>query len=120
VTYIDPRVDPATRTAKARVEVPNRTGGLRLGMYVNVTFESGAGERRTMIPRSAVQFVGDRTVVYVPVEDNEGQFAERPVMLGQTIGDRVQVLDGVKPGEPVVSEGSFFLRAEATRARTGG
>jgi len=120
VAYIDPRVDPATRTAKVRVEVPNRTGGLRLGMYVNVIFESGAGERRTMIPRSSVQFVGDRTVVYIPVEDNEGQFAERPVTLGQTIGDRVQVLDGMKPGDPVVSEGSFFLRAEATRARSGG
>jgi RND family efflux transporter MFP subunit len=120
VAYIDPRVDPATRTAKVRVEAPNRAGGLRLGMYVNLAFESGGGERRVMIPRSAVQSVGERTVVYVPVEENEGQFVERSVTLGPAIGDRVQVMDGLRPGEPVVAEGSFFLRAEATRARSGG
>ena len=120
VAYIDPRVDPATRTAKVRVEVPNRDGELRLGMYVTLAFESGAGEPRAVIPRSAVQSVGDRAVVYVPVEDSQGQFVERPVKLGPGVGDLVQVLDGVKPGERVVTDGSFFLRAEATRARSGG
>ncbi len=120
VAYIDPRVDPATRTAKVRVEVPNRNGELLLGMYVTLAFESGAGEPRTVIPRSAVQSVGDRAVVYVPVENGEGQFVERSVKLGPVIGDLVQVLDGVKPGEQVVTDGSFFLRAEAARARSGG
>jgi len=120
VAYIDPRVDPATRTAKVRVEVPNQNGELRLGMYVTLAFESGAGEPRTVIPRRAVQSVGDRAVVYVPVEDSEGQFVERSVKLGPVIGDLVQVLDGVKPGERIVTDGSFFLRAEATRARSGG
>jgi RND family efflux transporter MFP subunit len=120
VTYIDPRVDPSTRTAKVRVEVANPAMTLRLGMYVTVGFQSPDGAPRPVIPRSAVQSVGERAVVYVPVEDSDGVFVERPVTLGPAMGDRVQVLEGLEPGEQVVTEGSFFLRAEATRSRSGG
>jgi RND family efflux transporter MFP subunit len=117
VAYVDPRVDPATRTAKVRVEVPNPGGTLRLGMFVQMTFQGGAGERRALVPRSAVQSIGNRTVVYVPT-DEEGHFLEKVVTLGSPAGDAVQVLDGVKPGDRVVTEGSFFLRAEAARVRS--
>src|SRR5262249_47722223 len=116
VTYIDPRVDAVTRMAKARVEVPNPRSDLRLGMDVSVSFQSAAGERRTLVPKAAVQMLGERAVVYVPVPDGEGRFTERSVRLGSTSGDLVQVLDGVKPGERVVTEGSFLLRAEAARS----
>ena len=58
--------------------------------------------------------------MYVPVDGEEGKFSERPVKLGPPAGDIVQVLEGLKPGEKVVTEGSFFLRAEATRMRSGG
>jgi RND family efflux transporter MFP subunit len=120
VSYIDPQVEQATRTAKLRVEVPNPRGFLRLGMYVTVSLERHLPQPRPVIPRSAVQSVGDKTVVYVPVEDSEGQFIERPVKLGPADGERVQVMEGIEPGEQVVTSGSFFLRAEATRARSGG
>jgi RND family efflux transporter MFP subunit len=120
VAYIDPRVDPATRTAKVRVEVPNPSADLRLGMYVTLTFRTSSGERRLLVPRAAVQSIGDRSVVYVAVDEGEGRFVERPVRLGQATGDSVQVLEGVKPGEKVVAGGSFFLRAEAARTRSGG
>jgi len=119
VTYIDPRLDAATRTAKVRVEVPNRGGHLRLGMYVSVAFQAAWDQRRTLLPKSAVQMLGERAVVYVPVADG-GRFAERVVTLGPAVGDLVEVLDGVKPGERVVIEGSFLLRAEAGRTRSGG
>ncbi len=119
VAYIDPRVDAATRTAKVRVEVPNRTGDLRLGMYVTVSFEEGGNRQRVVIPQQAVQTVGDQSVVYIPSSEGEGQFEERRVKLGATLGDRVEVLEGLKSGEQIVTEGSFFLRAEATRARSG-
>jgi RND family efflux transporter MFP subunit len=120
VTYIDPRVDPATRTAKIRVEVPNREGELRLGMYMNVSFQAGSGRAVTVVPRAAVQSVGERAVVYVPLADGEGRFVERPVKLGQPVGEFIEVIEGLKPGERVVTEGSFFLRAEAARARSSG
>src|SRR6266542_4026586 len=115
VAYIDPRVDPATRTAKVRVEVPNNGGDLRLGMYVTLSFESRAGGHVTLVPRDAVQAVGNRNVVYVLVEGGEGRFAERTVKLGAAHEDSFEVLDGLKPGELVVTAGSFFLRAEAGR-----
>jgi RND family efflux transporter MFP subunit len=120
VAYIDPRVDPATRTAKVRVEVSNKGGGLRLGMYVTLSFEVGSGGHVTLVPRDAVQAVGTRNVVYVLLEGGEGRFAERTVKLGAALGESLEVLDGVKPGELVVTTGSFFLRAEAGRTRSGG
>src|SRR5882724_832809 len=120
VAYIDPRVDAATRTAKVRVEVPNRGGDLRLGMFVTVSFETGAAARIIVVPRAAVQTLGDRAVVYVPAEGEEGKFIERAVKLGAPVGEFVPVLDGLKAGERVVTDGSFFLRAEATRTRSGG
>jgi RND family efflux transporter MFP subunit len=119
VSYIDPRVDPATRTAKVRVEVANADSALRLGMYVTLAFQTAAGERMTLVPREAVQTVGERSVVYVPTPNAEGTFAERAVKLGQPVGDSVQVLDGLKPGDKIVAAGSFFLRAEAARTRSG-
>jgi len=120
VAYIDPRVDPVTRTAKVRVEVPKRNGALRLGMYVTLSFQTASGQRLTLVPRSAVQSIGERTVVYVPAAREEGKFSERPVKLGPAVGDFLQVLEGLKPGDKVVTDGSFFLRAEATRTRAGG
>lgn len=118
VAYIDPRVDPATRTAKVRVEVPNRGGDLRLGMFVQVTFEAPGTGTRVVIPKAAVQTIGQRNVVYVAV-DHE-RFQERTVSLGAAAGDAVEILSGLEPGERLVSEGSFFLRAEAGRARNAG
>jgi RND family efflux transporter MFP subunit len=117
VAYIDPRVEPATRTAKVRVEVPNTRGELRLGMFVIATFATAPAQRVTVVPRVAVQTVGERTVVYVPVEGDAARFVERTVKLGSPVGDTIQVVAGLKPGERVVTEGSFFLRAEAGRSR---
>jgi RND family efflux transporter MFP subunit len=75
--YIDPRVDPGTRTAKVRVEVSNPDGALRLGMFVQVTFEGVGGERRMLVPRSAVQTIGERAVVYVRGDDEGASSSAR-------------------------------------------
>jgi len=56
----------------------------------------------------------------VPASNDEHRFVERTVRLGPAVGDLVEVLEGVKPGERVVTEGSFLLRAEAARTRSGG
>jgi len=118
VAYIDPRVDPATRTAKVRVEVPNPAGTLRLGMFANVSFDAPSREAVPVLPRSAVQSIGERTVVYVASDGDAARFIERTVKLGSVVGESVEVLEGLKPGERVVVEGSFFMRAEAARTRT--
>lgn len=115
VSYIDPRVDPATRTAKLRVEVPNARGDLRLGMYADVAVTGGTGASVPMIPRSAVQNVGDRTVVYLTNAKEPGTFIEREVRLGPASGQQVEVTAGIQPGDLIVTEGSFSVRAERER-----
>ena len=114
-TYIDPRVDPQTRTAKVRVEVPNPEGHLRLGMYVTMTFSTPGGERVVAVPRAAVQTIGRHQVVFVAVPDQEGTFVQRTVKLGPLAGESYTLLQGLEPGAVVVTEGSFFLRAESLR-----
>jgi RND family efflux transporter MFP subunit len=120
VSYIDPRVDPGSRTAKVRVEVPNADGSLRLGMFVEVRFSGQTTGKAVAVPRTAVQSIGERAVVYVVAEGDETRFLERAVKLGPSSGAYIEVLEGVKVGERVVTEGSFFLRAEAARTRSGG
>jgi RND family efflux transporter MFP subunit len=115
VSYIDPQINPETRTAKIRVEVPNPRGDLRLGMYTDVVVSGAPGTSVPILPRSAVQNVGDRTVVYLANPKELGKFTEREVRLGQPSGERVEVLSGVQPGDVVVTEGSFFVRAERER-----
>jgi RND family efflux transporter MFP subunit len=120
VTYIDPRVDPQARTAKVRVEVANPEGRLRLGMYVTLTFRTASGERMVVVPRAAVQTIGGRQVVFVAVPDEEGRFLQRAVELGPLTGEFYAVRQGLQPGEVVVTEGSFFLRAESLRNAPAG
>jgi cobalt-zinc-cadmium efflux system membrane fusion protein len=115
VAYIDPRVDAQARTAKVRVEVPNRDGRLRLGMYVSMVFTTRGKERAIVVPRAAVQALGERMVVYLPVKNEEGKFIQREIRVGQPIGDGYVVLAGLQTGDVVVTEGSFFLRAESLR-----
>jgi RND family efflux transporter MFP subunit len=120
VTYIDPRVDPQTRTAKVRVEVPNAEGRLRLGMYMTLAFTTPGSPRTVVVPRAAVQTIGAQQVVFVLAPDEEGKFLPRPVEVGPLRGDRVTIRSGLQPGEVVVTEGSFFLRAEMLRNAPAG
>lgn len=116
VSYIDPRVDPQTRTAKVRVEVSNSGGRLRLGMYVSMVFASAGGQSQVVVPRAAVQSMGDQSVVFLPVAGEEGKFVRRKIRLGPGSGDSFVVLEGLRAGDTVVTEGSFLLRAEASKS----
>jgi RND family efflux transporter MFP subunit len=114
VTYIDPQVDPNSRTAQARIEVANPHERLRFQMYVDVEFIS-QGSIGTTVPEAAVQSIGDRQFVFLPIKDNEGSFTMRVVRLGPAANGYYAVLEGLKPGDEVVTEGSFILKAEGVR-----
>jgi membrane fusion protein, heavy metal efflux system len=115
VSFIDPQLNAAARTAKIRVEVANPRGDLRLGMYTDVVMESASVSAPIAIPKEAVQSVGDRHVVYLSIANDPGRFIEREVRLGRVLGDKVEVLAGLSSGDAVVAKGSFFIRAEAER-----
>ena len=114
VEYIDPRVDPETRTARVRVAMDNPRGLLRLGMYMDMRFSSGGG-RVPIVPKEAIQTIGTTQVVYVPVEGSEGRFAERTIEIAEELAAGYRVQKGLSPGDRVVTEGSFLLRAESLR-----
>jgi len=115
VSYIDPHVNPQTRTAKVRIEVTNPKQELRLGMFADVSIEAAGAASAALIPRAAVQNVGNRTVVYAADPQQTGRFIERDVRLGDRSANDVFVLSGVQPGESVVADGSFAVRAERDR-----
>ena len=87
-------------------------------MYVEA--EIGESERPALlVPKAAVQVVGNRSVVYVTTENDPGRFVERDVEVEASSADRVAVLSGLEPNERVVTDGVFFVRAEAERLRGG-
>jgi cobalt-zinc-cadmium efflux system membrane fusion protein len=113
VSYIDPTLDPATRTAQARIELANPRQALKIGMFVNVAFAAlGVAESTTpLVPKSAVQNINNQQVVFVETED-ANVFAMRPVKLGPEFNGQYSVLEGLAVGERIVTEGSLLVRAE--------
>lgn len=114
ITYVSPDVRPETRTAQARIEVANPDAKLKFGMFVTATVAAAATTGVT-VPSAAVQTIGADAVVFVPDGALSNAFRERRVKLGPSSGDRVALLEGLAPGAPVVTRGSFELRAEAER-----
>ncbi|HEY5884535.1 MAG TPA: efflux RND transporter periplasmic adaptor subunit [Pyrinomonadaceae bacterium] len=116
VSYVDPTLDPATRTAQARIEVANPGQALKIGMFVNVAFAALGVAESTMpvVPKSAVQNVNNQQVVFVETT-TPNSYAMRPVKLGPEVNGQYPVIEGLTVGERVVTEGSFLLRAEWLR-----
>ena len=83
-------------------------------MYMDVAFMSASGKRLT-VPESAVQAIGEKQYVFLPVSDSEGSFAVRQVRLGPASNGFYPVLEGLKVNDEVVKDGSFILKAEAIR-----
>lgn len=113
VSYVDPKIEPATRTAQVRIELANPGQIFKIGMYVNIAFGALGLAEKTLpiIPRDAVQTIGHQQVVFVASE-KPNEFALRPVRLGPETNSFYPVLDGVNLGDRIVTEGSFMLRAE--------
>jgi len=113
ISYVDPKVDPATRTVQVRIELANPGQMFKIGMYVNVAFATLGASEKTMpiVPKDAVQNIGNQQVVFVASE-KANEFALRAVRLGPESNGFYPVLEGLSAGERVVTEGSFMLRAE--------
>lgn len=115
ITFVDPLLDPQTRVAAARVELSNPSFVLKPGMFVSGVIRSGMeGSDELVVPRSAVMWTGVRSVVYIKVSSGDGvAFEMREVVLGPALGDRYIIKEGLKPGEEVVTNGTFTVDAAA-------
>jgi Cu(I)/Ag(I) efflux system membrane fusion protein len=110
VTFIYPALDPATRTARIRVELPNPKGLLKPMMYAQLEIAAEI-QRALAVPRSAVLESGRRTLVLV--ERGEGRFEPRPVKLGMRGDELIAVLEGLSEHERVVTSANFLIDAES-------
>jgi cobalt-zinc-cadmium efflux system membrane fusion protein len=119
VAWVGREVDAHSRTVPVRIVLPNEGERLRPGMFATAWVETGArGEQVVAVPATALQRMDDRWVVFLP--QGEGRFEVRPVERGRDLGNEVAILSGLKPGERVVDEGAFVLRAEAEKKEGGG
>ncbi len=112
IIYIYPYLDEKTRQVNVRLEFDNPSGILKPGMYASVELRNTLARERILAPRSAIIDTGERSVAFVSL--GEGHFEPRNVLLGvQTDDGKVEVLDGLKVGEMVVTSGQFLLDSEA-------
>ncbi|MFC1628406.1 efflux RND transporter periplasmic adaptor subunit [Gemmatimonadota bacterium] len=117
ISFIEPLVDPRSRTVRVRAELQNRQGQLKPMMFGTATIRIPL-EHILTIPASAIINTGERQVVWEEVEEN--RFSPRHVILGHRIGEWYQVLDGLEAGAEVASSGGFLLDSESQlRAMTG-
>lgn len=110
VAFIDPALDPKTRTAKLRLEFPNPGGLLKPEMFGEVELK-GATHRGLTVPLDAVLDAGTTKVVFVAL--GEGRFEPREVATGQTLGERVEIRSGLSAGEAVVVRANFLVDSES-------
>jgi Cu(I)/Ag(I) efflux system membrane fusion protein len=110
VAFVDPLLDPKTRTAKVHVHFPNRTGELKPEMYGEVVLR-GAEREGLIIPLDAVIHTGTKNVVFIDL--GEGKFQPREVQLGDASGGEVEVAKGLEPGQKVVTRANFLVDSES-------
>jgi membrane fusion protein, heavy metal efflux system len=118
VALIGQSVDPDSRTVAVRIDLSNRDGVLRPGMSATAWLPVGEQGVLLAVPAAAVQRVRDRWCVFIPKDDRT--FEIRPIGRGRDIAGEVEILSGVRAGEPIVVDGAFLLKAEAERAAAEG
>lgn len=118
VSYIQPQVDPATRTVTARIELDNPALALKPDMFVDIELAVAQPARLT-VPAEAVVDSGLAKTVFI--DRGNGMFEPREVATGETVGPRVEILSGLKAGERIVTSGNFLIGSESQlKAAAGG
>jgi cobalt-zinc-cadmium efflux system membrane fusion protein len=109
VSYIGEMLDPATRTTPVRIVTQNPNGLLKKDLFLDIVIHDKTTRDVLVVPTTAVLY-DEQNFPFVYVQAGAGKFAQRLVKLGGQQGDDTQVVDGLKAGEPVVSQGSVFLQ----------
>jgi Cu(I)/Ag(I) efflux system membrane fusion protein len=110
VIFIDPVLDPKTRTAKVRLEFANPKGDLRPELFGEAVLK-GSGHKGILVPLDSVLDAGTQQIVFIAL--GEGRFEPREVTTGATVGEQIEVLSGLKPGEDVIVRANFLVDSES-------
>ncbi len=110
ISYISPYLESDTRTATVRVELDNSDGTLKPEMYAHLHIEVNLG-KRLVVPEAAVLYAGNSRVVFLDL--GNGQLQPRKIKTGLRNADDIEVLEGLEPGDIVVTSGNFLIAAES-------
>ena len=117
IEYVSPSVGEATRTATARVVLPNPEGRWRPGLFVTGRVRTEEIPADVVVPRAALQTMDGQTVVFVKTPEG---FKPQPVEVGRTSRTRAAITSGLQPGDRYASANSFTLKAEMSKGSFGG
>jgi cobalt-zinc-cadmium efflux system membrane fusion protein len=118
ITHVADGIDPKTRTAKVRCVVGNESGLLKLEMFATIEIPTAQTSPVLTVPSSAIQQIDGRPVVFVRTSGTG--FQRREVLTGPESGAYTEIRSGLKPGEPVVIQGSFVLKTAFLKHLIGG
>ena len=107
-----PVANADSRTLRVRMQLDNRDGRLKPGMFAHGTLEANSGKPELIVPTDAVIRTGRRDVVLLA--GKEGRFAPVEVILGQESNGKVAILSGLKEGDSIVESGQFLIDSEAS------
>lgn len=110
VSYVYPYLDSKTRTGRVRIVVPNPLGELKPDMFVEARLHVPLG-KRLAVPEDAILYAGESNVVFIDL--GEGRMRPQKIEVGVRAGELVEVLDGLKAGDTVVSSGNFLVASES-------
>ncbi len=117
IDFVSPVVEESTRTATARVVLDNSKGTWRPGSFVTGEIMLSEFEVKIAVPRTALQVVEDKNVIFVKTNDG---FEPRQVTIGRKDKEQVEILDGLDRGERYISKGGFTLKSELERSSLEG
>jgi cobalt-zinc-cadmium efflux system membrane fusion protein len=109
VSYIGDMIDPATRTTPVRIVTKNTEGLLKKDLFLDVTIKDKTERQALVVPTTSVLY-DDQNFPFVYLQVETGKFAQRQVKIGAQQQDQIEILDGLKDGDRVVSQGSVFLQ----------
>lgn len=115
ISFIDPVLNTQTRTIKIRAVLDNKNDVFKPGMFVEgrVQGTQDTSETALLIPATAVLWTGKRSIVYVKANPEQPIFEMREVMLGTNLGSNYEIVEGLSPGEEIVTNGAFTVDAAA-------
>lgn len=116
ISYISPILNETTRTVTARVELPNRDGRWRPGMFVNVKVISEMVNTSVLIPRESIQNIEGKNVVFIKTAEG---FEPQKVVIGRKDSTGVEITSGLDPGQTYVTKGAFTLKAQLAKGSFG-
>jgi RND family efflux transporter MFP subunit len=117
ITNLGQEFDPVTRLMQVRIEIRNPENRLRPEMLASAEFATGAGIPAVLVPEEAIQQVNGQDVVFVRVASD--RFKVQTVQTGENIRGKVRILEGLNPGEQVITHGSFIAKSQLLKSTIG-